>query len=44
MVDGVNRLSEEKAEFTVRAVIPLEGLAADGNWMPDFPGVAEAED
>ena len=39
-----NRLSEVTAEFKVRSIIPLEGLAADRLWMPDFPGVAEAED
>ena len=39
-----NRLDEETATFTVRSIIPLEGLAADQKWMPDFPGIAEAED
>ncbi len=38
-----NRLDEESATFTVRSIIPLEGLAADRKWMPDFPGIAEAE-
>ena len=39
-----NELVEESATFTVRAVVPLEGLAADRKWMPEFPGIAEAED
>ncbi|BCX47235.1 ABC transporter permease [Haloferula helveola] len=39
-----NRLDEESATFTVRGITPLEGLAADKLWMPDFPGIAEAED
>ena len=39
-----NELEETSATFQVRKVIPLEGLAADQLWMPDFPGVAEAED
>jgi ABC-type antimicrobial peptide transport system permease subunit len=39
-----NRLDEESATFTVRSIVPLEGLAADRKWMPDFPGIAEAED
>ncbi|MFC7339463.1 FtsX-like permease family protein [Haloferula chungangensis] len=36
-------LIEEHADFTVRSVVPLEGLAADRLWTPDFPGIAEAE-
>ena len=39
-----NELEEETTEFKVHSIIPLEGLAADQLWMPDFPGVAEAED
>ncbi len=39
-----NVLIEEHAEFTVRTIAPLEGLAADKLWVPDFPGIAEAED
>ncbi len=38
-----NRLEEESADFVVKGVVPLEGLAADKTWMPDFPGMAEAE-
>lgn len=38
-----NRLDEETREFTVRDIVPLTGLGADKNWMPDFPGIAEAE-
>lgn len=41
---GGNRLEETSRTFTIRSVVPLEGLAADRLWMPDFPGVAEAED
>lgn len=39
-----NRLDQKSATFTVRSIVPLEGLAADQKWMPDFPGIAEAED
>lgn len=39
-----NQLEESTASFRVRQSIELEGLAADQLWMPDFPGVAEAED
>lgn len=38
-----NRLDEQSATFSVRSIIPLGGLAADKKWMPDFPGIAEAE-
>ncbi len=40
---GSNRLAEDSRKFKIRGVVPLEGLAADRLWMPDFPGVAEAE-
>ncbi len=43
VLGGNNQLDEESATFTVRSIIPLEGLAADRKWMPDFPGIAEAE-
>lgn len=39
-----NRLNETSRSLRVRTIVPLEGLAADRLWMPDFPGVAEAED
>ena len=39
-----NELEESEAGFRVRKIVKLEGLAADQLWMPDFPGVAEAED
>lgn len=38
------RLVEQSAPFRVRAVVPLEGLAADGAWMPDFPGMSDSND
>lgn len=36
-------LLEESSTFKVRAIVPMEGLAADSAWMPDFPGISEAE-
>ncbi len=39
-----NQLEEDTAAFRVHSIVPREGLAADQLWMPDFPGVAEAED
>ena len=38
-----NRLVEKSTEFTVRGIVPLAGAAADKLWMPDFPGIAEAD-
>lgn len=41
--DKGSTLVERSATLTVRAVVPLQGLAADRAWMPDFPGISEAE-
>jgi len=38
-----NQLVEKSSTFTVQSIIPLEGAAADKLWMPDFPGIAEAD-
>jgi ABC-type antimicrobial peptide transport system permease subunit len=38
-----NRLVEKSTDFTVHGIVPLEGAAADKLWMPDFPGIAEAD-
>lgn len=42
-VNEAEALIEKPASFRVRAVIPLEGLAADTAWMPDFPGISDAK-
>lgn len=36
-------LVEQRATFRVRAIVPLQGLAADRAWMPDFPGMTDAK-
>lgn len=36
-------LIEQTATFRVRSIIPLEGLAADRGWMPDFPGISDVD-
>ena len=36
-------LYERTSRFTVVKIVPLEGAAADPTLMPDFPGLAEAE-
>jgi ABC-type antimicrobial peptide transport system permease subunit len=38
-----NRLIEKSTDFTVHGIVPLEGSAADQLWMPEFPGIAEAD-
>ena len=42
-VGAADILVEQSAKFRVRAVIPLEGLAADRAWMPDFPGISDTK-
>ena len=42
-IEGGSKLVERKAVFTVVGVVPMEGPAADKNWMPDFPGVADVK-
>ena len=37
-------LQTAAAEFRVAAVVPLEGLAADQDFAPDYPGITEAAD
>lgn len=36
-------LVEQSSTYSLRAIIPMEGLAADTAWMPDFPGISKAE-
>ena len=38
-----NQLVEKSSDFRVHSIVPLEGAAADKLWMPDFPGIAEAD-
>jgi ABC-type antimicrobial peptide transport system permease subunit len=38
-----NQLVEKSSVFRVHSIVPLEGAAADKLWMPDFPGIAEAD-
>lgn len=43
ILDEMDQLLESASVFTVRAITPIEGLAADRSLMPDFPGIADAE-
>ena len=38
-----NQLIEKSSDFRVHSIAPLVGAAADKLWMPDFPGIAEAD-
>ncbi|YCM42836.1 ABC transporter permease [Verrucomicrobiaceae bacterium 227] len=42
-VEAGSKLVEKKAVFTIKAVVPMTGPAADQKWMPDFPGVADVK-
>lgn len=37
------QLEEKQADFRLRSVVPLSGAARDPDLMPDFPGIAGAE-
>ena len=38
------RLETKRADFQVVAVVPIAGLAADRELVPDYPGITESED
>ena len=40
--EDAGALLTEVAEFRVAAIVPLEGLAADQDFAPDYPGITEA--
>jgi ABC-type lipoprotein release transport system permease subunit len=42
VLGAMSALVERSADFTVRGVVPLSGLAGDRELMPAFPGIAEA--
>jgi len=43
VVGLMRKLEEQKSEFRIREIIRIEGLAADRELMPDFPGLADVE-
>ena len=43
VVSSMRKLVEQTSKFRVRVIVPIEGLAADSGLMPDFPGLAEAD-
>jgi len=42
IVGPMRKLVERKSGFTVRKTLPMAGLAVDPELMPDFPGLADA--
>ena len=38
------RLETKKADFQLVAIVPITGLAADRNLVPEYPGITESED
>ncbi|HET6975670.1 MAG TPA: FtsX-like permease family protein [Pyrinomonadaceae bacterium] len=38
------RLETKKADFQLVAIIPITGLAADRDLVPEYPGITESED
>jgi putative ABC transport system permease protein len=39
----MRKLDERKSSFTVRKILPMDGPAVDPELMPDFPGLADAD-
>lgn len=39
-----DNLVEQTAAFRVHSIVPLENLAADSAWMPEFPGITDVHD
>lgn len=37
------RLTTKSTEFTLAGIIPIEGLAADRNLVPEYPGITESQ-
>lgn len=38
------RLETKKADFQLAAIVPITGLAADRELVPEYPGITESED
>jgi putative ABC transport system permease protein len=43
VVGGKRQLAVESSTFRIRAILPMEGAAVDRELMPDYPGLAQAE-
>jgi putative ABC transport system permease protein len=43
VVGPMRRLVEQTATFTIKQVVPIEGVYGDRTLMPDFPGMTDAK-
>jgi len=43
VVTSQRKMTTESSEFRVREIVAIEGAAADSSLMPEFPGLADAE-
>ncbi|UCE48658.1 MAG: ABC transporter permease, partial [Phycisphaerales bacterium] len=43
VVGPMRKLIEKRKSFSVRAILPMAGAAIDPELMPDFPGLADAD-
>jgi len=43
VVGKMRKLEERSSSFRIHSIIPIEGVAADQELMPNFPGISEAE-
>jgi len=43
IVSPMRKLKQKTIPFRIRQILPMEGLAIDADLMPDFPGLADAD-
>lgn len=43
VVSSMRKLEQKTIPFRIRRILPMEGLAIDPELMPDFPGLADAD-
>jgi len=43
VVSPMRKLDEEQTTFRIRRILPMQGAAIDPELMPDFPGLADAD-
>jgi putative ABC transport system permease protein len=43
VVSPMRKLDEETTTFRIHRILPMQGLAIDSDLMPDFPGLADAD-
>ncbi len=43
VVNAAGALNETSTEFTITKILPMHGASADPEWMPNFPGLSDAD-